>query len=91
MKIKFTKASQTDHTLVTVSLSQLDGTEYEIVRSMLRKDENICLDIEGQPVIFAVNRVRKGRAITAVTHCYPRFLRLPSVGHPVYAEVSQVS
>ncbi len=90
MKIKFNKASRTDGTLVTLNLAQFDGTEFEIAREGLSREDSICVTIAGQPVWFFVNREVNGVATTAVSHCYPRFLRLPQVSHPVYAEVTEV-
>lgn len=90
MKTKFTKASKTDKTLVTVTLAQFDNTEHAIVRSMLETGEQIVLDIEGVPTIFTVNRMRKQSGVTATSHCFPRFLRLPTIGRPTYANVDQV-
>lgn len=92
MKIKFTKASQKDKTLVTVQLSQFDDTDLDFVPGTFSKGEELILVIEGQPTIFRVNRVKtngKGN-ITAASHTFPRFLRLPSVGKPVFADVSDV-
>jgi hypothetical protein len=92
MKIKFTKASQKDKTLVTVQLSQFEGTELDFVPNTFSKGEECILVIEGQPTIFRINRVKtngKG-SITAASHTFPRFLRLPSVGRPVFANVTDV-
>ena len=86
MKTKFNKASRTDGTLVTLNLAQFDG-EFNIGRENLTVNSQVIADIEGHEVTFYVNRVRNGKAVTAVTHCFPRFLRLPQVGRPVYAEV----
>lgn len=91
MKIKFTKASKTDKTLVTLNLAQFDGTEYDFVRGAMNYGDVVTVSIEGQEVVFYINRFRNGKASTAVSHCYPRFLRLPQVGRPVHAEVDQVS
>lgn len=89
MRTKFTKASQKDKTLVTVNLAQFE--ESVLVRSCVAIGDSICLRVDGQDVLFQVNRVRGGRAATAVSHCFPRFLRLPRVGRPVFAQVTEVS
>lgn len=86
MKTKFNKASRTDGTLVTLNLAQLDE-EFDINRSSLTTNSQVFVNIAGHEVVFYVNRVRDGRAVTAVTHCFPRFLRLPQIGRPVHAEV----
>lgn len=87
MKTKFTKASQKDKTLVTVSLAQFDEAMGSGWRNNLSIGSNIRLIVSHQEVAFVVNRIRDGKAITAVTHCFPRYLPLPRVGRPVYAEV----
>ena len=89
MKVKFTKASKNDKTLVTVSLAQFENSELDFVPGTFNKGEEIVLVVEGVPTLFYVNRLsKKGRAITAATHCFPRFLRLPSVGKPVFSNVT---
>jgi hypothetical protein len=89
MKVKFTKASKNDKTLVTVSLVQFKNTELDFVPGTFEKGEEIILVIEGVPTLFYVNRLsKKGRATTAATHCFPRFLRLPSIGRPVFFNVT---
>lgn len=92
MKTKFTKASRTDGTLVTVNLVQFDGSGgLECLRrDWLTHGSTLQLIIDGQEVIFRVNRVRNGLAATATTHCFPRYLRLPQIGRPVSAEVTEV-
>lgn len=92
MKTKFTKASQKDKTLVTVSLAQFDEVSgpYGYDRSYILLNDTVHLLIDNQEVAFVVNRVRDGKAITAVTHCFPRYLPLPRIGRPVYAETSGV-
>ena len=91
MKMKFTKASKNDGTLVTVSLGQFGPTRDESLDLYfhgfdLKKGEELVITIEGVPTIFKINR--KGR--TAATYCFPRFLKLPSVGRPVFADVTDV-
>ena len=92
MRTKFTKASQKDKTLVTVSLAQFDKEDENGVfeRTQMAVGDAVYMRVEGQSVIFEVNRVRDGKATTAVTHCFPRFLRLPRVGRPVFAQVTEV-
>ena len=91
-KIKFTKASRKDATLVTVALKQFAPTQEDVANDLyfaaveFEKGEKLVLVIEGVPTIFTVNR--KGR--TAVTYSLPRFLRLPQVGRPVFAKVTEV-
>lgn len=89
MKTQFTKASKNDKTLVTVNLSQFDN-EFYIERQYLVVGSVVIMTIDGQEVTFVVNRVRNGKAVTATTHCFPRYLRLPQVGRPVFAEVTEV-
>ena len=84
MKIKFTKSSKNDKTLVTVQLAQLglffsDGLCHGTL---------IVLTVDGEPTVFRVNRAVGDKGITAATHTFPRFLKLPRVGKPVYADVS---
>ncbi len=90
MKIKFTKASRNDGTLVTVNLAQFDGEGFSFEREWKYVGRTVYMTIDGHEVTFQVNRVRNGKAVTATTHCFPRYLRLPQVGRPVYAEVSEV-
>jgi hypothetical protein len=91
MKVKFNKASHTDGTLVTLNLAQFDGDEtFNLFREQLLKNDQVYVTVEGQDVVFYVNRVRNGKAVTAVTHCFPRFLRLPQIGRPVFAEVQDI-
>jgi len=87
MKVKFTRASKNDKTLVTVRLSQLP---YDIVGGEpISKGDHIKLSVDGVVTVFVVNRLDKnGNPITAATHAFPRTCRLPRVGKPVYAEVS---
>jgi hypothetical protein len=89
MKTQFNKASRTDGTLVTLNLRQFDN-EFDIDRKYLSKNSRIIVDIDGHEVFFYVNRIRNSKAVTAVTHCFPRFRRLPQVGCPVFAEVDQL-
>lgn len=91
MRVKFTKASKKDKTLVTVHLAQFDE-EFDDLSGDWRSeiDDVIRLTIDGQEVAFTVNRVRDGKAITATTHCFPRYLTLPRIGHPTYAQVTEV-
>lgn len=91
MRTKFTKASQKDKTLVTVNLAQFDTDMSIVHRSYCGASDTLTLVIEGQAVVFKINRYRNDLAVTAVTHCFPRFLRLPRVGRPVFAEVTEVS
>lgn len=94
MKTKFTKASKNDKTLVTVNLISL-AEEFGLDLEHLKVGSKVFITIDGNEVTFEVNRLRKGahgieRAVTATTHCFPRYLRLPQVGHPVFAEVTEV-
>ena len=90
MRTKFTKASQKDKTLVTVNLAQFDA-EGVLNRSHMVVGDVISLRIDGQDVMFWVNRVRDGKAATAVTYCFPRYLRLPRVGRPIFAQVTELN
>lgn len=89
MKIKFTKASKHDKTLTTVSLGQFTVTTWGWVR-YLNLGSMFTVLVDGQPTVFRINRVREGNAVTATTHCFPRYLRLPSISRPIHAEVTQV-
>lgn len=64
---------------------------FEAERSNLRVGDVLLVTIDGNQVPFTVNRVRKGMATTAVTHCFPRYLRLPQVGRPVYADTTEIT
>jgi hypothetical protein len=90
MRTKFTRASRKDKTLVTVSLAQFDEEDV-LDRSRMSMGDYITLYVDGEPVTFAVNRVRDGKATTAVSHCFPRFLRLPRIGRPIYAQVTELN
>mgnify|MGYP001609989284 CR=1 FL=1 len=92
MKTKFTKASRTDGTLVTVNLAQFDGEgeNEHLDRKCLVVGSPVFMTVDGHEVTFRVNRMRNGVAATAVTHCFPRYLRLPQVGRPVSADVTEV-
>lgn len=87
MKVKFTSQSKNDGTYVTINLAQLDNL---ISRSGYLPGDKIIVTIEGEDTVFKINRLRKYVARTAATHCFPRFLRLPKVGQPVFAEVTGV-
>ena len=90
MKTKFNKASQKDKTLVTVNLAQFDEDIVYGWREDLSVGSIVRLTIDHQEVTFVVNRVRDGKGVTAVTHCFPRYLPLPRVGRPTYAQVTEV-
>lgn len=92
MKTQFNKASRTDGTLVTVNLAQFDGVgDNEFLdREYLSVGSLVYMTIDGNEVAFRVNRVRNNVAITAVSHCFPRYLRLPQVGRPTFATVTEV-
>lgn len=82
MKVKFTKASSKDSTLVTVTLDQFDDNWL----TSHKKGDYVTIEVDGVPTIFVVNRIRNGKARTAVTYGFPRHLRLPTVGRPTYVE-----
>lgn len=93
MKVKFTKASKKDSALVTVSLKELDDvvsildcTGRDGNPSELEKASEFVLAVDGVRTVFTVNRSNK----TATTKAFPRTLKMPSVGKPIYAEVSNV-
>ena len=91
MKTKFTKASKKDKTLVTVSIGQFDADEDLLVYGHFDQGDELILVIDSVPTIFTVNRLSdKGDIITAATKCFPRHLRLPAVGRPTYAEVTEI-
>lgn len=89
MNTQFNKASKTDKTLVTANLAQF-AKEFGLDLEHLQVGSKIFITVDGNEVTFEVNRVRNGKAVTATTHCFPRYFRLPQVGHPVYAEVTEV-
>jgi hypothetical protein len=92
MKAKFTKASKKDGILVTVSLGQFSPHEDLIVVGPYECGQEIRVVIDGVPTLFRVNRTNKrGNAVTATTKCFPRHLRLPTVGRPTYAEVTEIN
>lgn len=85
-KIKFTKASKKDGNLVTVSLIALDKGDVVVGNAdptYLCQGEEFILEVNGIPTLFQVNR--EGR--TATTKSFPRKIRLPSVGRPMFANV----
>lgn len=94
MKIKFTKASKKDKYLVTVNLHELDSNGViiscpiagtNIQSSDLSRGDAFVLYVDNEPTVFRVNR--EGR--TATTKNFPRYLRGPSVGKPVSADVGK--
>ena len=91
MKVKFTKRSQKDKDLVTVSLSQFRGTEFEYYATEhWRLDNTLILSVEGIPVVFTFSRRDKNGDPTVLTsRGLPRSIRLPRVGRPIYAEVTE--
>lgn len=97
MKIKFTRRSSKDNSLVTVSLAQFNSEQAEPTVRVIgdfywgRVGEEITLVINRVPTLFTLARPNKeGYPTAATTYCFPRNLRLPRVGRPVYAEVSEV-
>lgn len=90
MQAKFTRASKKDNDLVTVSLAQFVHDDIDGGRDFEAGME-VVIVIEGIPVLFKASRNNEyGYATTASTRCFPRSLRLPRVGRPVYAEVTEV-
>lgn len=91
MKAKFTKASKKDGVLVTVSLGQFKNNDELAVVGPLEPGQEIVLVINGIPTLFRINRTTGNlRPLTAATKCFPRNLRLPTVGRPTYADVTEI-
>lgn len=95
-KVKFTKASKKDGSLVTVSLTELanfvdtlliDYTTCFTSPKDLSLGQEFILTVAGVRTLFTVNR--EGR--TATTKTFPRKLRMPSVGRPILATVDNVA
>jgi hypothetical protein len=91
MKTKFTKASKNDKTLVTVSLKQFEKDDELTVIGYYSKGDELTLVVDNVPTVFIVNRLdNQGCCLTATTKGFPRHLRLPGVGRPVFAEVTEI-
>jgi len=87
MKIKLTKRSKTDGTLVTVSLAQLN--DYHFKHGFI--GEELIADVDGVATVFTLARPNKeGFPTVMTTRSLPRHVRLPRVGRPVYAEISEL-
>lgn len=86
MKVKLTKRSKTDKTLVTMSTAPL--SHFFFLGSCV--GDKVKVIIEGVETIWTLVRPNKNGHPTAMTtHALPRFIRLPRVGRPVYAEVTE--
>lgn len=91
MKAKFTKASKKDKVLTTMSVPQFANDDDLQVVGYFSNGDELTVVIDNVPTIFIVNRINKhGNILTAATKCFPRHLRLPSVGKPVYAKVTEI-
>lgn len=91
MKVKFTKRSKKDKDLVTLQLSQFGEEDLPLFPYYARSvgDEMIVV-IEGIPTVFTFCRPNTdGIPTCATSRGFPRRFRLPTVGHPVYADVSE--
>ena len=87
-RIAFTKASPLDGVKTTVTLHALAG-QFKgdaVALKSLSLGSEILVTINSIKTVFVVNR--KGR--TAYTKAFPRTLRLPTVGLPVNANVTDV-
>lgn len=88
MELRFTKASSTDGTLVTLNLAQLDETPYALNRARIRKGYTFKVTFaKGGTATFTVNRVRNGRAVTAASREFAAGARRPAVGRAVNLKV----
>jgi hypothetical protein len=95
MKIRFTKASKRDNTLVTVSLTALAKSARAFRPAdnkwgpvtNLPRGSRFSIKVDGVDTVFVVNRVGK----TAATKGFPRHLRLPSLSRAVNAEVNRLA
>ena len=92
MKAKITKRSKKDGTLVTIPLQQLlQDTEFTFPLGAYRCGEEVTVVVDGVPTIFFLTRPNRDGLPTAMTtRALPRHIRLPSVGRPVYAEISEI-
>lgn len=93
MKTKFTKRSEKDGTLVTMPLSQFTNEDDScyVSRYWVSEGDEITVVVDGIPTVFICARPDKtGAPTVAVSRGYPRHLRLPRVGRPVYAEVTEI-
>lgn len=91
MKTKLTKRSQTDGTLVTISLKQFDNSGLRLPLGAFYVGDEVTVVIEGVPTVCVLARPDSFDMPTVMTtHALPRFIRLPRVGHPVNVEVSEI-
>jgi hypothetical protein len=91
MKFKITKRSRTDKTLVTIPLAQFDNTSLDFVHRACDPGDEVTVVIDGVVTVCILARPDKSGAPTVMTtHAYPRYLRLPRVGHPTYVEISEI-
>lgn len=82
-KVKFTKASEKDKDLVTLTVAQLTPGDTNFKNRFFTHGREFVVSVEGVPVVFTVNR--QGRTLS--TKGFPRRLRLPKVGKPVQYNV----
>jgi hypothetical protein len=93
-KVKFTCASKKNKGKVTLTLGQLkevgDGVPfgYLFLRSLMIV--TIQLKRKAVKVVFQPNRFSGYVALTAATNAWPKALRSPKVGKPVFYTVTGV-
>lgn len=93
MRAKITKRSKKDGTMVTIPLEQLkdgDGT-YLLEGSDDFVGNEVTVVIDDVPTVCTLVRPDKHGFPTAMTtRALPRHIRLPRVGRPVYADISEI-
>jgi hypothetical protein len=96
-KIKFTCASAKDNGKVTVTTNQLENNQFSdgVPALLLIRESRIIATISygrrTYEVLFAPNRFPNGVAVTAATNAWPKALRTPKVGKPVFYNVVGVT
>lgn len=91
MKAKLTKRSQTDGTLVTITLRQLEEAGLRLPLGAYYPGDEVTVVIDGVPTICTLARANSfGEASAMTTRALPRHIRLPRVGRPVYAEITEI-
>lgn len=91
MKAKITKRSKKDGTLATIPLQQLLENEFAFPLGTFNCGEEVTAIVDGIPTIFIMARPDEdGRPTVMTTRALPRHIRLPRVGRPVYAEITEI-
>ncbi len=92
MKAKLTKRSKTDGTLVTIALHQFEEVEDNLLQGYWNFiGTEVTVVIDGVPTVCILARPNAEGVPTAMTtRALPRHIRLPRVGRPIYAEISEI-